>query len=265
MNNEYRPLVPVNPQGLDDVALALLNEPAKGDKDKGDQPPSPSVIPNREQYIILPTKNHGKYSYPDMLVAMDLTHLGKTWYDTHKLLAAEGDKMLTIRQFVDFVNLIKTGRAFNGAGRPVDKRRLDTILDNITAVRDPYRAEWLDADFKVLDKKFGLFGGKVAMNYGHTMVNGVLTPTKRDEVLEGYLAEDKKPGIDMNDWLARATYQGLPPADVKNGNLWYWQPGKDNNSVARFGASSGWAYLSCDRNPTNSNSSLGVRAAREKI
>ena len=81
MNPQYRPLVPVNPQGLDDIALALLNETPNNDKEERDKPLTPSTIPNREQYIILPTKTHGKYTYPDMLVAMDLTHLGKTWYD----------------------------------------------------------------------------------------------------------------------------------------------------------------------------------------
>lgn len=261
MNNQYRPLVPVNPQGLDDVALALLNEPKKDDEDKEGNPPTPSAIPNREQYIILPTKTHGKYSYPDMLVAMDLTHLGKTWYDTHKLLAAEGNKMLTIRQFVDFVNLIKTGRAFNGAGKPVDKRRLDTIIDNIMTVRDPVRAEWFDAKFESRGGFAGV-GNKMYIHYNHSIdASGNIKPGKTEQ-LEPYLESDKKLGINVEQWLRDSNIYGIPKPTIAAGDLWYWYP--RNDSVAWFGANSDGAYLSCYRNPTDSDAGLGVRAAREK-
>ncbi len=261
MDNTYRPLVPVNPKDLDSVALALLNG-TQSDEDKRDRPPAPSAIPNREQYIILPTKIHGKYSYPDTLVAMDLTHLGKTWYDTHKLLAAEGNKMLTICQFVDFINLIKTGRAFNGAGNPVDKRRLDTIIDNIMKVRNPVRAEWLDAKF---ESRGGFAGvrNKMYINYNHTVdAAGNIKPGKTEQ-LEPYLKSDKKPGINVKQWLRDASIYGIPKPNIATGDLWYWHP--RNDKVAWFDADSVRAFLYCGRNPTNSDTRLGVRAAREKI
>ncbi len=261
MDNQYRPLVPVNPKGLDDVAEALLNEVPDDDKDKGNKPPAPSTIQNREQYIILPSKTHGKYSYPDMLVAMDLTHLGKNWYDTHKLLAAEENRMLTIRQFVDFVNLLKTGRAFNGAGKPVDKRKLDTIVDNIMTVRDPVRAEWLDAKFETRGGLVGV-GSKMHINYNHTVDAAGNIKLGKIEQLEPYLESDKKPGIHAEQWLRDANSYGLPKPNITNGNLWYWYP--RNGNVAGFGADSTWAYLDCNRNPSNTYAWLGVRVAREK-
>ena len=262
MNPQYRPLVPVNPQGLDDIALALLNETPNNDKEERDKPLTPSTIPNREQYIILPTKTHGKYTYPDMLVAMDLTHLGKTWYDTHKLLAAEGNKMLTICQFVDFINLIKTGRAFNGAGKPVDKRRLDTIIDNIMTVRNPVRAEWFDAKFESRGGFAGV-GNKMYINYNHTVDAAGNIKLGKTEQLEPYFESDKKPGINAEQWLRDASIYGIPKPNIATGDLYYWHPRNDH--VARFDAYSGGAYLSCDGDPTDSGARLGVRASREKI
>lgn len=229
-------------------------------------PPTPANgISNPKDYIILPGATHGKYAYPDLLVSMNRTHQGKNWYQSHEALAQEGNFMLGIRQFVDFLNLLRTGKAYDGTGKLTDSKRIEGILDEIYKVGGSWRSEWLDADFKVLDKKFGIFGGKVAMNYEHRMVNGTLTPTRKDEVLEGYLDQDKKPGINLNEWLKNATYQGLPTSNIPDGDLYYWRPGKDNNSVAGFGADSGRAGLGCNRNPSNAGASLGVRAARKKI
>jgi hypothetical protein len=228
-------------------------------------PPTPANgISKPQDYIILPGVAHGNYSYPDLLVAMNKTHHGKNWYNAHEALSQEGNFMLGIRQFTDFLNLLRTGKAYDGAGKLINSQKIEGILDDIYKVESSWRSEWLDADFKVLDKKFGLFGGKVVMNYEHRIINGKLTPTRKDEVLEGYLDETKNPGIDLADWLTRATYQGLPPSDVKMGSLYYYKPGKDNNSVAGFGAGSGRAVLDCGGDPSGTGAALGVRAARAK-
>ena len=229
-------------------------------------PPTPaSTLSNPENYILLSEKTYGAYSYPDLLVAMNKTHLGKNWHDCHAELAKEDAFMLTIRQFVDFLNLIKSGSAYDGNGRKIDAPRLNDIYNEITEKRGPWRSEWLDADFKVIDKNIVGLRGKLVMNYEHRIVNGKLTPQRSQEALENYLAKDKQPGIDFNEWLTSATYQGLPPVNIKNGDLWYWQPGRDNNSVAGFSAGSDGAVLNCDRYLSNTNFSLGVRAARKKI
>ena len=71
--------------------------------------------------------------------------------------------------------------------------------------------------------------------------------------------EDKTPGINLNDWLNSPITQGLPKSNIKSGELYYWAPMKDNNSVARFGADSGGAGLFCDGGPSGASASLGVR------
>lgn len=230
-------------------------------------PPTPAQrVANPGDYIILEGRTHGTgksaYTYPDTLVGMGTKHQGKNWSDSHIALAQEGNYMLSIRQFVDFLSLIKSGNAYDGLGKKVASSKLASILDDIVTVRAPYRSEWLDADFKV-QEKLKIFKGKILMNYEHTIVNGKPDPQRPNEILEGYLAKDKT--IDFDDWLARATYQGLPPPDIKDGSLYYWKPLKDNNSVAWFVANSGRTGLDCDGDPTNTDSSLGVRPARKKI
>ncbi len=239
--------------------VAPIIQPANLIVPTSTNPPTPAVgIVNPKDYIILEGRTHGKYSYEDTLVAMNRTYQGKNWNDAHIACANENRYMLTIRQFVDFLNLLRTGKVHDGRGSLIkDKSKIEGILDEIYKVGGNWRSEWLDADFKVQNEK-------VVMNYEHRMKNGVLTPNRSNEVLEGYLAQNKQPGISLDDWLARATYQGLPPANVKNGELYYWQPGKDNNSVAGFCAGSVRASLSCGGYPACADASLGVRFARAK-
>ncbi len=70
---------------------------------------------------------------------MKTTHQGKNWKDSHSALNQEGAFMPTIRQFVDFLNLLRSGKAYDGRGKLVDKSKLDGILDEIYTVRDPWR------------------------------------------------------------------------------------------------------------------------------
>ena len=205
-------------------------------------------IANPESYLILQGRTHGSYSYPDLIVSMEKYHHNKNWDDAHKALHAGDAYMLTIRQFVDFINLLKTGKAFNGKGKQADKATLDKILDEILAVKSPWRAEWLDAKFSDLGITY------------HVLDNKNIKPVT--EPLEDCLMEDKTPGIDLDSWLNNATSQGLPAKKTKTGSIYYWYPIKDQ--VAGFWSDSNWAYLVCDWYPDFSNSVLGVRVAREK-
>ena len=253
--NKFIPLIPVNPDGLDDIAESLLsNSPQQPPQDNGDQ--TPAKINNREKYIILPARTHGKYSYPTMLISMERTHQDKNWYDTHKALAQEGNSMLTIRQYVDFLSLLKSGNVVDGRAKNLNKKRIEEILDDILTVRDPWRGEWLDADFKV--KK-----DKLYINYGHKVdPKGKIIP-KYSEPLLPTLMQNKQ--IDIADWLAHANSQGLPSENVKDGSMYYYFPMNDDNSVAGFIAGSDWAFLNCYVDPSDSYSALGVRASRAKI
>ena len=190
-------------------------------------------------YIYVPTLK--------LYVAEQKILLGNDWYDCHKGLQKKGMRMLTLNEFAEFLKHLKEN--------PDKKNK--TILDEIVAVRDPWRSEWIDADFKVVKKKLHI-------NYSHKVVNGNLQP-QYSEPLQGHLTEDRLPGINFDYWIEHATSQGLPPQKTPKGGLYYHAPMSDNNSVARFGADSSWAYLDCGGYPAISNSALGVRAVREKI
>ncbi|HLC53276.1 MAG TPA: hypothetical protein VJK03_01915 [Candidatus Nanoarchaeia archaeon] len=207
---------------------------------------------DKGKYIILEGRTHGIYSYPDMLVPMQRAYLGKNWNQAYDALRAEDAHMLTIRQFADFLKLIKSGNAFDGNGSHVARVALTNCLNDIIEVRDPWRAEWLDASFKIV-------GRKMQISY-NVLQNGVATRVTAPA--KDYLNRDRTPGIDFNAWLDNATEQGLPSARIAKGDLYYWKP--LDGAVAGFDANSGRADLVCNWDPQITNPELGVRAARVK-
>ncbi|MBI2672995.1 hypothetical protein HYX19_01935 [Candidatus Woesearchaeota archaeon] len=189
-------------------------------------------------YIFMP--QHGLY------VAKEKAHFNKNWYESHKALHQESARMLTLREFADFLILLKKGNdEFRG------------IYDHITKAGEPWRAEWLDADFKVVINTLHI-------NYNHRIVNGNLQP-QNSEPLTSYLSTNETLGISLDDWLSNPTLQGLPRVDIKEGNLNYWYPRFNNNSVARFDVHSNGADLNYCGNPSYAYFTLGVRAAKIRV
>ena len=208
-------------------------------------------ISDLENYLVLQGKTHGSYSYPDLLVSNERTHLGKDWNDTQKELRKEDSFMLTIRQFVDYLTLLKSGTAYDGSGKQVGKSKLDAMLSDIVEVKDPWKVEWLDA-------KLGKYFGRNTITYHKIKTDGTLEEVT--EPLADYLTASKRPGISLDYWLQDATSQGLPPGEFKIGNIWYSAPG--DGTVAAFFAASDCAGLDCHRTPQYSDPTLGVRAVK---
>ena len=235
---------------IDDLLLSTSTTP------QNNSPPRPSSIPNPETYLVLPGKSHGSYSYPDLLVPTQRTHLGETWDQVSQSVPREGI-MLTIRQYADFLSHLKSGRAvYDGKGARFDQSKVNALLDDILTVRSPYRAEWLDAKFS----KMGLVRATWNITYHKIENDGRLTEVT--EPLQDCLRENKTPGINLEYWLNNATQQGLPPKDTPNGNLYYWNP--SDGRVARFGADSDGVDLGCNWDPRYSDGGLGVRVAKIK-
>ena len=179
--------------------------------------------PDTNDFIYVPSIN--------LYVAKERTHLGKNWFDSHKLLQEQGNRMLIIPEFIEFLKYTK--------------ENYKDIYNEITEVRNPWRAEWLDANFK--KRKNGLY---------------ILTENEtKEEKLEDCLMENKI--IDLNDWINKNyTKQGLPNKNIKSGSLYYWKPRNNNNLVVRFDASVDRAYLVCYWYPSYTYSSLGVRRCK---
>ena len=261
---DAKPMVPVNPAGLDEVAKSLLEE-------YPDSPlftsPVNANIRNPEAYLIMPGKTYGNYSYPDLLVAMERTNLGSNWNQSHEALHQEDSFMLSIRQYIDFLQLLKSENVYDGKGAKLTKGRVNKILDEILTKRGPWRAEWLDAYFKNVN-------GVLHINYEHRNVNGQLKP-QRNEPLEDCVMKDayvnlfsaNRQGLPTvnNAYvnLLSANRQGLPTVKSRAQEIYYWHP--VNGSLAWFRADSRWVALVAVRVPTDSSPSLGVRAAKIKM
>ncbi len=280
MTNNSKPLLPVNPKGLDDIASALLDG---GSPSSNEEEVRPATISNPERRIILPTRTHGSYSYPDIVVDMHrlgydasvekaAKELGITaansgkekeghgyvgninWETALKLNQRLGNFTLNPRQFIDLKELLEAGidknkKVYDGKGKALDLKVIRQIYNEITEVREPWRSEWLDAKF--LD-----IGGALRINYGHRLVNGNLTADK-SEVLEAYVGENS--WIDVNSF----NRQGLPTKKSSTQKLYFRYP--VNGAVAGFDAYSGGTDLVCSWDPSGTaGCGLGVRAARKK-
>ena len=112
------------------------------------------------------------------------------------------------------------------------------------------RSEWLDAYFEKREDGLWLLTGNKT----------------KSEKLEDCLMEDQFPGIDFESWISGAgsNSQGLPKPNIRDGDLYYWYPRSDNNSVARFSAGEVRAGLNCIWDPSDRISDLGVRAVKEE-
>ncbi|MBU4308655.1 MAG: hypothetical protein KJ566_02585 [Nanoarchaeota archaeon] len=189
-------------------------------------------VPNEtSNWIYVPSIN--------LEVAKERTLFGENFYDSQKELHSNNQKILTIPEFREFLKYAKEN----------DKE----VYNDITQVKSPWRAEWLDADFKV--------EGKNMVVYYHVFENGEIVK-KSEKLDKNTLMQNKMPGISLENWLQDSTKQGLPKENINSGSLYYWAPMKDNNSVARFNAIGDRVYLDCNGNPSGRISYLGVRVAK---
>lgn len=197
--------------------------------------PEHQVVEDPKNWIILPTNNKvGNSSYPNILVSTERFHSNKNWNECQSLLHNEQEFMLTIRQFIDFIKLLRSGNVKYADGTKLNKRKINKILDEILKVKSPWRAEWLDA-------KFSKSEDKLVITYHKIKDDGVIE--EFTEELKDCLILDKTPGIDLNHWLSNSTSWGIPKNNISNGNLYYWYP--RDGAVARFGVNSDRADLNC--------------------
>ena len=205
----------------------------------------PINAPDFSGYIFVPSIG--------IYMAKERTHHRLNWYQTHEALHKENKRMPTLNEFREYLKYLKENSG-GVAGASVSE--IQTILDDILTVRNPWRAEWLDADFKVDNEE-------LYIHYNHRSASGQLVPQNK-ELLTDYLTTDRTPGIDLESWIQSASPHGLPKPEIKKGELYYWTPMKDNKSVARFDVDSDRANLNCYRHPEDPNASLGVRASFQR-
>ncbi len=185
------------------------------------------------------------------------------WFNSLKFNLALGNKTPNLAEFNNIGFVLFQGmqgklKLYNVSGKEIDKQTLKNYFNDIYAVKSPWRAEWIDTDFKVEDRKLYLKDNHILDK------NGNLISSRTKELQKNTLMKDKVSGISLTDFLTNPTQQGLPRKTTKKGELYYWNPLSDNNSVAWFSADSSRAGLGCDRSPSDRNANLGVRAVRHE-
>ena len=250
---------------------------------------------NPKHFAVLPGRTYGAYSYPETAVCLyrlgknsQVEEVGKAlnlpfentakeltndnqyigninWEQSMKLVLGLNGTPLTTRQGLDFLALLVSNKAKDLEGNLLGDKECERVLREIIGKENPWRAEYLDASFKYLDAKGkpadASKTGTVYIDHSHKLQNGVLVPTR--EVILPHLEESK--WLDLSSLLSDSNYQGIPNHSVKDGkDIYFYNPLKDNNSVAGFGAGSNWANLNCNWDPAYANSSLGVRFAEPR-
>ena len=183
-----------------------------------------------------------------LYVAKEKTHFGKNWKDCWTELQNQNYQMLKINEFREFLKHLISFP---------NNQEYKNIYNEITEVRNPWRAEWLDANFKVEKKRL------LKKNELYILTEN----ESKKEKLEECLMSNKTPGISLEDWIngKNITSQGLPNKNISSGSSYYYYPRSDNNSVARFDAGSDRANLDCNWYPSFTNSSLGVRCCKAEL
>src|SRR3990167_3701765 len=164
--------------------------------------------------------------------------LGKNWQTTKDTLKDQGMAMPTPFQFRAFLKHLR------------DSKEHQELYKDITEVRYPYRAEWLNARFK--KREDGMY-----MLSEDALIKGKYED--QEIKLDNCLIQDGH--ISLDEYLNSTTPHGLPPAGIASGNLRYWYP--RDNSVAWFGSGSGGAGLYCGGGPGFSYPALGGFGARK--
>lgn len=124
------------------------------------------------KYILLPGREHGAFSYPDLLVEKTLSHRGKSWYECHAALHQESSFMLTIRQFVDLLSLLRSGKAVDGTGRSLSSKEREAFFKDYSNYHSEEVGEWrvgerLDARFTCTESGGFYSSFFFDINYNH--------------------------------------------------------------------------------------------------
>lgn len=169
------------------------------------------------------------------------------WQPAMNLNLATGNEtpgLILANDFLRFLNQgIRGDVKVHTQTKRLDNKDVESIYLDIVGVKSPWRAEWYDTAFEEENRIFY-----------------VLTQDKnKREKLVGGLREDRT--ISLEAWTENPTKQGLPRANIKEGNL-YYRVHRDG-SVAGFVASSDGAGLGCGRVPAGRDSNRGVRAAKQ--
>ncbi len=103
------------------------------------------------------------------------------WGDAIGLNLLLGGRTLSRMQVLDFLRLLKSGTARDGAGKPVAPVELAAILEEILGGRTPGRGEWFD---EVCYREHDVFW----LYADHAVEHGALTPHYKQPLRDYYVS-----------------------------------------------------------------------------
>ena len=187
---------------------------------------------NLGEYIEFPGAVHGVYTRPNLLVPFR-PNFSAYWEDAHLELIRLNARMLTPRDFVDFLIMLKRGTANNGNGKPIGVNALTGLLNSLIN-SDEFDRELFDARFRTA-------GAEIIMEYSHTMLSGRIKP-RHTITLTKYARGRGKIGLlGVNDLGLPGTHAG----DTGIGNQYYFSPLKGKDTVTTFSCRNRVAELDC--------------------
>ena len=209
---------------------------------KGDAQQAPAQnqtqanAPDLNGFIYVPSIN--------LYFAEERTNYNLNWKDTHKEIIPKGYNMPTPMETWELIECLKGN---------LGDSRFRKVYEDILKPQDAWHGEWQNAIFSKENKV--MYVQKVT---GIGIKGEPILSAK--EKLEACLMQDGyadiKNKLNLNQQGLCKVASGLQ--DYTQGdNIYFWHPRE--NAVAGFSASSDSADLVCDRNPSNSYSSLGVR------
>jgi len=190
-----------------------------------------------------PLNNGNRFEYVPSLglyVSLEIEMFESNWNECQEKLHSRGDRMITPREFCEFILHIRDKK---------DKNPNESKFIEYVEGRD-YSAngEWLDMKFNKIKH-----GWKIEEN--HFDFDGSILPWKNNI---GERLTSCAPKVNFEKWLENNLY-GIPRAGYDNGNLKYGEP--KNGNVARY-----YGYeLRCDINPSNGFPLIGARAVRHPL
>lgn len=199
-------------------------------------------FPRLDRFVKLPEKNAGQFSYQESLICLDRIFPQESWNVIHKSLASEGAYMPTLRQFLDFVTLLKSGIVYDKDNQRIPESEIQKTLEEIFGKRTPYRGEFLDAKFLLKQKTMYL-------QFNHHRKEDVIEIPIND-----ILNNDAK--VSLEDWLKDQNNSGLPLKNISQSikDLLYQAP--LDQKILVFSTSPGTYMLSANVNPISTNFSV---------
>ena len=217
----------------------VLSKQKAQETQPSNQPVPPVNASNLDGFIYVPSIN--------LYVAKERSLLGKNWYDSHKELHKQELRMPTLPEIGETIFYLRDNQ-----NNPELKQVYDDILKK---TQSGWHGEWVNAKFKIDDKKY-------VQTVTGIDSNGELVYSNLEEIT----CFDNNCYVDITT-QNNVDKQGLPTVkssdnSYKQGeNLYFWYP--RDGSVAGFVADSDRAGLGCDGGPGGRDDALGVFACAE--